>query len=108
MAIATAPASVPATLFRPESRETAEDRWEGLMLDRVNPNDPSKLALRLDAILVEIMGGMGREPIAAGEESDLVEAICAWLMQWVMAGGVAPTEGREFTVWGQRSDGAAA
>jgi hypothetical protein len=89
------------TLFRPESRETAEDRWEGLMLDRVNPNDPSELSDRLDAILVEIMGGMGREPIQAGEESDLVEAICAWLMQWVMAGGVSPSEGREIAVWGQ-------
>jgi hypothetical protein len=105
MAIATAPHV--ETLFRPESREIAEDRWEGLMMDRVHPNDPSKLSDRLDAILVEIMGGMGREPIVAGEQSDLDEAICAWLMQWVMAGGVSPTEGREFTVWGQGPDGAA-
>ena len=86
------------TLFRPESREIAEDRWEGLMLDRVNPNDPSDLSNRLGAIVVELMGGMGREPMESDYRTgDLVETICAWLMQWVMAGGVSPSESREAT-----------
>jgi hypothetical protein len=102
-----------ATLFRPESREIAEDRWQGLMTDRVNPDSPSDLAMRLDAIVGELAGGMSREPITddgLGSETilDLDAMIGEWLVQWAMAGGVAPTEGREFTVWGQRSDGTAA
>lgn len=86
------------TLFRPESREIAEDRWEGLMLDPVNPDVPSALSNRLQAIVEEMMGGMGREPMEHDAMTqDLEEAICAWLMQWVMAGGVSPTRNREAT-----------
>jgi hypothetical protein len=96
VAIATAPHA--ETLFRPESREIAEDRWEGLMLDRVDPDAPSDLSDRLTAIVVEIMGGMGRIPMQPQPEiGDLDDAICAWVTQWVMAGGVSPTVGREVT-----------
>ena len=85
-------------LFTPQSRETAEDRWEGLMLDRVNPDVPSDLSDRLTAIVVEMMGGMGRVPMETNYRiGDLEEAICAWLIQWVMAGGVSPSESRETT-----------
>jgi hypothetical protein len=96
VAIATAPASAPETFFRPQSREIAEDRWQGLMLDRDNPDRPSDLATRLDAIIGELAGGMGREPITdneLGSETilDLGDLIGEWLVQWVMAGGVSPT-----------------
>ena len=86
------------TLFTPQGREIAEDRWEGLMLDRVDPDAPSDLSDRLTAIVVEIMGGMGRIPMQPQPEiGDLDDAICAWVTQWVMAGGVSPTVGREVT-----------
>jgi hypothetical protein len=96
VAIATAPASAPATFFRPQGREIAEDRWQGLMLDRDNPNRPSDIAIRLDAIIGELAGGMGREPITdnelgSGTILDLDDLIGEWLIQWVMAGGVSPT-----------------
>jgi hypothetical protein len=98
MAIATALQE--GLVFRPQSRETAEDRWEGLMLDRVTPNDPSELSNRLCAILGELAGGMGRE---SAEESsvqdDLIDAIREWLVIWVEAGGVSPTDaGESFTI----------
>jgi hypothetical protein len=98
VAIATAPASAPETLFLPKSREIAEDRWEGLMLDRVNADEPSKLAFRLIAIIKELMGGMGRIPMDPQPEiADLEDVITEWVTQWAIAGGVSPTVGREVT-----------
>jgi hypothetical protein len=87
------------TLFRPKGREIAEDRWEGLMLDRVNPDAPSDLSDRLCAILGEMAGGMGREPAEdSSVQDDLLEAIHEWLVIWAETGGVSPTDaGESFT-----------
>ena len=87
------------TLFRPESREIAEDRWEGLMLDRDNPDAPSELSNRLTAIIGELAGGMGREPMGYNSvQDDLSDAIREWLVIWTEAGGMSPTDaGETFT-----------
>jgi hypothetical protein len=91
--VTTVPAIAPDTLFRPVSRELAEDRWLGLMLDRVDPDEPSELALRLVAILAELAGGMGREAAdGTGIIEDLEGLIRERLVTWAMAGGVSPTE----------------
>jgi hypothetical protein len=96
----TAPASVPATLFRPVSRAMAEDRWLGLMLDRVDPDLPSDLSNRLVAIIAELAGGMGRESADnCGIQDDLSEVISEWLVMWAMAGGVSPTDAAEFVTF---------
>jgi hypothetical protein len=94
MAISTA---LPVGMvFRPQSRETAEDRWEGLMLDRVNPDDPSDLSNRLAAITAELGGGMGRENAdRSSVQDDLIDAIREWLVLWVEAGGESPTDAGE-------------
>jgi len=96
MAIATAPRG--DTLFRPVTRERAEDRWEGLMLDRVDPDVPSDLSNRLVAITAELAGGMGRENAdSSSVQDDLIDAIREWLVLWVEAGGESPTDaGEEF------------
>jgi hypothetical protein len=82
------------TLFRPVSREIAEDRWLGLMLDQENPDAPSELSGRLIQVLKELAGGMGRELAdGTGVLDDLSDCIGEWLVTWAMAGGVSPTEG---------------
>jgi hypothetical protein len=98
VAIATAPASAPETFFRPQGREIATDRWEGLMLDRVDPDVPSDLSNRLVAITAELAGGMGRENAdSSSVQDDLIDAIREWLVLWVEAGGESPTDaGEEF------------
>jgi hypothetical protein len=82
------------TLFSPVSREMADDRWIGLMLDQENPDDPSDLSGRLIQLLKELAGGMGRETAdGTGVLDDLSDCIGEWLVAWTMAGGVSPTEG---------------
>jgi hypothetical protein len=87
------------TEFRPVSREMAETRWEGLLLDFTG-NDllSSKLSNRLQKILEELMGGVSQMPMKRNAATqDLTDAMGAWVMQWAMSGGVLPTEGREVT-----------
>jgi hypothetical protein len=111
--VTNAPAIAPETLFRPVSREIADDRWLSLMQDRVNSDEPSDLSDRLDAILGELAGGMGREPVSGTETVlDLADAIGEWLVAWAMAGGVSPTEAGQhvtFTAarWPTAEEGAA-
>jgi hypothetical protein len=97
MAIATALPE--GMVFRPQSRETAEDRWEGLMLDRVDPDAPSELSNRLASITAELAGGMGRESAdRSSVQDDLIDAIREWLVIWTEAGGMSPTDaGEPFT-----------
>ena len=88
----TATTNAPETLFRPVSREMAADRWLGLMLNRINADVPSDLSDRLTAILGELAGGMGREPVSGDEVlGDISEMIGEWLVQWTEAGGISPT-----------------
>jgi hypothetical protein len=97
MAIATAQPE--GMIFRPQSRETAEDRWVGLMLDRVDPDVPSDLSNRLIGIIGEMAGGMGREHADnSSVQDDLSDAIREWLVLWTEAGGMSPTDaGESFT-----------
>ena len=85
--------------WSPMSREMAETRWEGLLLD-FSGDDllPSKLSNRLQKILEELMGGASQMPMKRNPATQaLTDAMGAWVMQWAMSGGVLPTEGREVT-----------
>ena len=42
------------------TREILEDRWEGLMSTRRQPLDTSKLQLRLDDLVLEVVTGLAR------------------------------------------------
>jgi hypothetical protein len=97
--VAIATALQEGMVFRPKSREIAEDRWEGLMLDWDNPDVPSDLSNRLTTILGELAGGMGREPMGYNStQDDLIDAIREWLVIWTEAGGMSPTDaGESFT-----------
>ena len=87
------------TEFDPMSREMAETRWEGLLLDFSGDDlETSKLSSRLQKILEELMGGVSQMPMKRNAATqELTDAMGAWVMQWAMSGGVLPTEGREVT-----------
>jgi hypothetical protein len=87
------------TEFEPVSREMAETRWEGLLLD-FSGDDllTSKLSSRLQKILEELLGGVSQMPMKRNAATqDLSDAMCAWVMQWAMSGGGKLTAGREVT-----------
>jgi hypothetical protein len=85
--------------FRPVSREMAETLWEGLLLDFTGDDLlSSKLSIRLQKILEELLGGVSQMPMKRNAATqDLTDAMCAWVMQWAASGGVVPTKCREVT-----------